>query len=126
MHLIDLADLRLFRHDYDEIVSFDFVTADGHGAGFSRSAGGFVRFDDLSDDPDLDLIDKVYFLFPMWSDQPYRSESSMFRLTGKRLPRAKRDRFQLKALNASLAGEGIGPHIDTWNPKTGVIAATIA
>lgn len=36
----------------------------------------------------------------------------------------KCDRLQLKALNASLAGEGIGLHIDTWNPKTGVITAT--
>jgi len=38
----------------------------------------------------------------------------------------KYDRLQLKALNAFLAGKGIGLHIDTWNPKTGVIAATIA
>ena len=38
----------------------------------------------------------------------------------------KCDRLQLKVLNASLAEEGIGPHIDTWNPKTGVITATIA
>lgn len=38
----------------------------------------------------------------------------------------KCDRLQLKALNASLAEEDTGLHIDAWNPKTGVFTATIA
>ena len=51
----------------------------------------------------------------------------IFGTRGKAVPGdGKRDRLQLKAQNAFLAGEGIVLHIDTWNPKTGVITATIA
>ena len=51
----------------------------------------------------------------------------IFGTHGKAVPAdGKCDRLQLKALNASLAGEGIGLHIDAWNPKTGVFTATIA
>ncbi|MFR0574246.1 hypothetical protein ACLUWS_03220 [Bifidobacterium boum] len=50
----------------------------------------------------------------------------IFGTRGEAVPgNGKCDRLQLKAQNASLAGEGIGLHIDTWNPKTGVITATI-
>ena len=51
----------------------------------------------------------------------------IFGTRGKTVPGdGKCDRLQLKALNVFLAGEGIGLHIDTWNPKTGAITATIA
>lgn len=38
----------------------------------------------------------------------------------------KCDRLQLKVLNASLAEENTGLHIDTWDPQTGVFTATVA
>lgn len=38
----------------------------------------------------------------------------------------KCDRLQLEALNAQLAEEDTGLHIDTWDPETGVFTATIA
>ena len=51
----------------------------------------------------------------------------IFGTRGKTVPGdGKCDRLQLKALNVFLAEEGIGLHIDTWNPKTGAITATIA
>lgn len=124
MHPTDITDVRLTRAETDGDVTFDFTTADGRPAGFSRAAGGFVRFDDPTVDIYLDFVGQVKLLFAAWSHRPYFSESSMLDLSGERIDPAERDRLQLGALNARLAEEDTGLHIDTWNPQTGVFTAT--
>lgn len=124
MHPTYIADIRLSRHDNDGDITFDFTTADGHSAGFSRTAGGFVRFCDPAGDIYLDFVGQVKLLFAAWSHRPFFGETAMHELSGERIDPAERDRLQLKALNASLAEEDTGLHIDAWDPETGVFTAT--
>lgn len=126
MHPADITDIRLTRTETDGDVVFDFTAADGRPAGFSRTAGGFVRFDGPTGDIYLDFTGQVKLLFAAWSHRPYFSESSMLDLSGERIDPAERDRLQLKALNARLAEEDTGLHIDTWDPRTGVFTASAA
>lgn len=125
MHPTHTANIRLTRLDNDGDISFDFTTIDGHTAGFSRSAGGFVRFDDPSGDIYLDFVGEVKLPFATWSHRPYFSESSMLELSDERIEPAERDRLQVEALNTSLAEEDAGLHIDTWDPETGAFVATV-
>lgn len=125
MHPTHTANIRLTRLDNDGDISFDFTTIDGHTAGFSRSAGGFVRFDDPTGDIYFDFVGQVKILFAAWSHRPFFGETAMHDLSGERIDPAERDRLQLEALNARLAEEDAGLHIDTWDPETGAFVATI-
>lgn len=124
MHPTYIANIRLFRHDNDGDVSFDFMSICAHPAGFSRAAGGFVRFCDPTGDIYLDFIGEVKLPFAAWSHRPFFGEAAMLDLSGERIDPEERDRLQLEALNASLAEEDTGLHIDTWDPETGVFTAT--
>ncbi|NME61917.1 hypothetical protein [Bifidobacterium thermophilum] len=126
MHSADIADIRLTRAETDGDVTFDFTTADGRPAGFSRTASGFVRFDGPTGDIYLDFTGQVKLLFAAWSHRLYFSESSMLELSDERIDPAERDRLQLGALNDRLAEEDTGLHIDTWDHQTGVFTATVA
>lgn len=125
MHPTYAANIRLFRHENDEDLTFDFLAIDGSPAGFSRTAGGFVRFDDPSGDIYFDFVGEVKLPFAAWSHRPYFSKSSMLGLSGERIEPAERDRLQVEALNARLAEEDTGLRIDTWDPETGAFVATI-
>ncbi len=124
MHSADITDIRLTRAETDGDVTFDFTTADGRSAGFSRTAGGFVRFDDPTGDIYFDFVGQVKLLFAAWSHRPFFGETAMHDLSGERIDPAERDRLQLEALNDRLAEEDTGLHIDTWDPQTGVFTAT--
>ena len=124
MHPADITDIRLTRTETDGDVTFDFTTMDGRPAGFSRMAGGLVRFDDPTGDIYLDFVGQMKLLFTAWSHRPFFGETAMRDLSGERIDPAERDRLQLKALNARLAEEDTGLHIDTWDPQTGVFTAT--
>lgn len=124
MHPTYIADIRLSRHDNDGDITFDFMSIDSHAAGFSRTAGGFVRFDDPTGDIYFDFVGQVKILFAAWSHRPFFDETAMHDLSGERIDPAERDRLQLEALNASLAEEDTGLHIDAWDPETSVFTAT--
>lgn len=126
MHPTHAANIRLSRHDNDGDITFDFTATDGKSAGFSRAAGGFVRFDDPTGDIYLDFVGEERLPFAAWSHRPFFGETAMLDLSGERIDPAERDRLQLEALNAQLAEEDTGLHIDTWDPETGVFTATFA
>lgn len=126
MHPTDITDIRLTRRENDGDVTFDFTTVDGKSAGFSRTAGGFVRFDDPTGDVYFDFIGEVKILFAEWSHRQFFGENAMRELTGERIDTEERDRLQLEALNARLAEEDTGLSIDAWDPQTGVFTSAIA
>lgn len=125
MHPTEITDIRLTRRENDGDITFDFTTINGKSAGFSRTAGGFVRFDDPTGDIYFDFIGEVKLMFAEWSHRPFFSESSMLNLSVGRIDPAERDRLQLEALNARLAEEDTGLRIDDWDPQTGVFTSTI-
>lgn len=125
MHPTDVTDIRLTRCENDGDITFDFTTADGRSAGFSRTAGGFVRFDDPTGDIYFDFIGEVKLLFAEWSHRSFFGENAMRELTGEGIDTEERDRLQLEALNARLAEEDTGLSIDAWDPQTGVFTSAI-
>lgn len=126
MNTVSINTIRLIRKENDGRVWFDFKTSTDHEAGFSRTAGGFIQFNDKTGHIYFDLIGDMTMQFAEWSHSDFFAESAMNELTGKKIGQEERDRLQLEALNARLASEGTGLHIDTWNPETGVITATVA
>ena len=126
MHPTDITDIRLTRLENDGDITFDFTTTDGRSAGFSRTASGFVRFDDPTGDIYFDFVGEVKILFTEWSHRQFFSENAMRELTGERIDSAERDCLQFEALNARLAEEDTGLHIDTWDHETSVFTSTIA
>lgn len=126
MHPTEITDIRLTRRENDGDITFDFTTADGRSAGFSRTAGGFVRFDDPTGDIYFDFIGEVKLMFSEWSHRSFFGENAMRELTGEGIDTEERDRLQLEALNARLAEEDTGLSIDAWDPETGVFTSAIA
>lgn len=126
MHPTYMANVRLLRHENDGDATFDFTTVDGKSAGFSRTAGGFVRFDDPTGDIYFDFIGEVKLLFAEWSHRSFFGKNAMRELTGEGIDTEERDRLQLEALNARLAEEDTGLSIDAWDSETGVFTSAIA